>query len=139
MIKYDNDNIFAKIIATEIPCARVFEDDSFLVFMDVMPMSKGHCLVIPKAPSRNLLDADPSNLPSLIQLVQKIAKATKKAMNADGIIIQQFNEESAGQTVFHLHFHIIPTYQGKKINRHAEKMSDFAELANLAMQISEQL
>jgi histidine triad (HIT) family protein len=136
---YDNDNIFAKILRSEIPNTTVFEDDNTLVIMDVMPVSAGHCLIIPKAPSRNLLDANTDNLSLIIPIVQKIAIAVKKAMQADGVIIQQFNEESAGQTVFHLHFHVIPTYDGQRLAHHSDKMADQNELKKLASLIADQI
>src|SRR6478609_1386606 len=104
-MSYDDNNIFAKILRGEIPCHRVYEDADTLAFMDVMPQSPGHLLVIPKTPSRNVLDADPAVLSKLMPIVQKLAKAAKDAFEADGITITQFNEASAGQTVFHLHFH----------------------------------
>src|SRR5690606_9079365 len=111
-------------------------DEDVLAFMDLMPQSRGHCLVIPKTGSRNLLDANPAVLAILIERVQMIAKAAKKALNADGLRIMQFNESAAGQTVFHLHFHIIPVYEGTQIRPHTGDTADNAELAELARQIS---
>ncbi|MCF6343422.1 MAG: HIT family protein [Devosiaceae bacterium] len=139
MPTYEDDNIFAKILRNEIPNFTIYEDDDILVMMDVMPMSDGHCLVLPKSPSRNLLDADVVTLQKVLPLVQKIANATKKAMNADGIILQQFNEAPAGQSVFHLHFHIIPAYEGKKLLRHSDKMADSEMLAKQARAIANEL
>lgn len=112
MAAYDPDNIFAKIIAGHIPSHKVYEDFEVLAFMDVMPHSKGHTLVVPKKGSRNLLDAEPAVLSMLLPKVQRIARAVQAAFKADGIRIAQFNEAPAGQTVFHLHFHIIPVYDG---------------------------
>ncbi len=126
---YDDSNIFAKILRGEIPCHKVYEDDDAIAFMDVMPQSSGHALVVPKTPSRNLLDADPAVLARIIPLVQKIAVASKSAFNADGISIAQFNETAGGQTVFHLHFHIMPRYEGQPLQIHARKMEDAAVLA----------
>jgi histidine triad (HIT) family protein len=125
---YDDNNIFAKILRGEIPSFKVYEDADALVFMDVMPQSPGHTLVIPKAPSRNMLDADPKVLSTIIPLVQKIAIAAKKAFEADGIQIVQFNEPASGQTVYHLHFHVIPRYEGKPVTLHAAKMEDMEVL-----------
>ena len=105
---YDPSNIFAKILRGEIPCHKVYEDGDTIVFMDVMPQSPGHALVVPKSASRNVLDADPAVLAKLLPLVQKVAKASKAAFNADGISILQFNEPAGGQTVFHLHIHVSP-------------------------------
>ena len=132
---YDPDNIFSKILKGEIPSHKVFEDDDTLAFMDVMPQSRGHTLVIPKTGSRNLLDADPRVLAGLIQKTQTVARAVKTAMNADGLRIVQFNEAPAGQTVFHLHFHIIPIYDGVPLKPHTGEMADSNELAALAEKI----
>jgi histidine triad (HIT) family protein len=126
---YDSSNIFAKILRGEIPSYKVYEDADAIVFMDVMPQSLGHALVVPKAESRNLLDADPAVLAKIIPLVQKVAVAAKAAFEADGITIMQFNEPAGGQTVFHLHFHIIPRYEGQPLQIHARKMEDAAVLA----------
>ncbi len=108
--KYDDNNIFAKILRGEMPCHRVFEDDVALAFMDIMPRITGHTLVIPKFPARNLLDADPDGLAELIKRVQTISRAAKAAFKADGITVQQFNEQAGGQVIFHLHFHILPRF-----------------------------
>jgi histidine triad (HIT) family protein len=134
-MSYDDNNIFAKILRGEIPCHRVYEDADTLAFMDVMPQSNGHLLVIPKAPSRNVLDADPAVLSKLIPIVQKLAKAAQDAFEADGITITQFNEAAAGQTVFHLHFHIIPRYEAQPLKPHTGKMEDGEILAANAEKI----
>jgi histidine triad (HIT) family protein len=125
---YDDNNIFAKILRGEIPSFKIYEDDDTFAFMDVMPQSMGHTLVIPKAPSRNLLDADPAVLSKTIPVVQKIAVAAKKAFAADGIQIVQFNEPASGQTVYHLHFHIIPRFEGVALKPHTGKMEDMEVL-----------
>ncbi len=121
---YDTNNIFAKILRGEIPCAKVFEDDHTLAFMDVMPQAPGHLLVIPKAGSRNILDADPAVLAETIAVVQKLAIAAKQAFDADGVYVAQFNEPAAGQTVFHLHFHVIPRNDAEPMKPHAGAMAD---------------
>ena len=134
--QYDPDNIFAKILRGEMPSVKVYEDEEVLSFMDVFPQSKGHTLVIPKVPSRNLLDTDPEVLAGLTQKTQMIARAVKKGLNPDGIVITQFNGAPAGQTVFHLHFHIIPRYDGAGLGQHAGGgMADMNELKSLADQI----
>jgi histidine triad (HIT) family protein len=115
---YDDTNIFAKILRGEMPCHKVFEDDAALAFMDIMPRANGHVLVLPKAPSRNLLDADPEDLAKLIVRVQKIAGAVKSAFEADGVTILQYNERAGGQIIFHLHFHIIPRWTGVELRPH---------------------
>jgi histidine triad (HIT) family protein len=126
---YDSDNIFAKILRGEIPSHRVYEDDDVVAFMDVMPQSEGHALVVPKAPSRNLLDADPAVLAKVIPVVQCVANAAKAAFQADGITVMQFNEAPAGQTVYHLHFHVIPRFDGVPLKAHSGRMEDGSVLA----------
>ncbi|MEQ8594202.1 MAG: HIT family protein [Parvibaculum sp.] len=136
---YDPANIFAKILKGELPCHKVHEDENALVMMDIFPQSKGHTLIIPKAASRNLLDADPATLSSVMPLVQRVGRAVKAATNADGVRLVQFNEAPAGQTVFHLHFHIIPVYEGVALGTHAGAKADDGELAALAKDIATHL
>ena len=109
---YEPNNIFAKILRGEMPCHKVFEDEVALAFMDIMPRAEGHVLVIPKTPARGLLDMPPEALGPYMLRVQKIAAAVNRAMAADGLTIQQFNESAGGQVVFHLHFHILPRHDG---------------------------
>ena len=109
---YDPQNIFAKILRGEMPCYKVYEDDVALAFMDIMPRAEGHTLVIPKTPARGLLDMPPDALGPYMLRVQKVAAAARKAFNADGLTIQQFNETAGGQVVFHLHFHVLPRKEG---------------------------
>ncbi len=125
---YDPNNIFAKILRNEIPSVRLYEDEHTLAFMDVMPQSPGHLLVIPKEGSRNLLDADPAVLARTMPVVQKLAVAAKEALDADGVLVTQFNELTAGQTVFHLHFHVIPRYEGVSLRPHSGQMEDIEVL-----------
>jgi histidine triad (HIT) family protein len=127
-MSYDDSNIFAKILRGEIPATKVFEDEDFVVFMDVMPQAPGHTLVVPKAPSRNILDADPAVLAKLLPLTQKVARAVKAAFGADGVTIMQFNEPAGGQTVFHLHVHVIPRTEGEALKAHGRGMEDPAVL-----------
>jgi histidine triad (HIT) family protein len=138
---YDDGNIFAKILRGEMPCARVFEDDHVLAFMDVFPQAKGHTLVIPKhSQARNLLEEEPQVLSELILGVQRVAKAVRAALQPDGVVITQFNGATAGQTVFHLHFHIIPRWDGVAVGRHAAGgMADMDELKDLAQQIASKI
>jgi histidine triad (HIT) family protein len=138
-MSYDPYNIFGKILRGEIPAHKVYEDDTALVMMDIFPQSRGHTLVVPKKPSRNLLDADPAALAAVMPLVQKVANAVKLATDADGIRLAQFNEAPAGQTVFHLHFHIIPVYEGTPLAAHAGGKADDGELAALAKAIADAL
>lgn len=125
---YDPNNIFAKILKGEIPSVKLYEDDDTLAFMDVMPQATGHLLVIPKVGSRNLLDADPAVIAKLIPVVQKLAVAAKEAFEADGVFVAQFNESAAGQTVYHLHFHVIPRHEGVPLKPHSGKMEDIEVL-----------
>ena len=134
---YDADNIFAKIIRGEIPAVKVFEDDQVLAFMDVFPQSPGHVLVISKtSQARNLLEAEAKTLGRLIGAVQKVTQAVTTALKPDGVVVTQFNGAPAGQTVYHLHFHIIPRWEGVALGRHGEGMADPAELKALASQIA---
>lgn len=122
---YDDQNVFAKILRGEIPCHKVYEDNVALAFMDVMPQGDGHTLVIPKrAQARNVLDMDPEMLAALMPRVQKVARAVKSAFAADGVMLIQYNEPAAGQTVFHPHFHVIPRFEGVALKPHAGKMAD---------------
>ncbi|WP_176037415.1 HIT family protein [Brucella tritici] len=132
---YDDNNIFAKILRGEIPSTRVYETDDVVAFMDVMPQGTGHTLVVPKAPSRNLLDAKPETLANVVQVVQKIAQAVKTAFNADGVTVMQFNEPASGQTVYHLHFHVIPRFEGVALRPHTGQMEDAAVLSANAEKI----
>ncbi|WP_432347697.1 HIT family protein [Shinella yambaruensis] len=129
MTAYDTNNIFAKILRGEIPAHRVYEDDDAVAFMDVMPQADGHTLVIPKTPSRNILDAAPQTLSRLLPVVQKVAAAAKEAFEADGVTVMQFNEPAAGQTVYHLHFHVIPRVEGQPLKPHSGTMEDQGVLA----------
>jgi histidine triad (HIT) family protein len=139
MTTYDTDNIFAKILRGEIPSIKLLETDDVLVIMDVMPQADGHVLVLPKAPSRNLLDADPAVLSKVLPVVQTMANAVKEAFDADGISILQFNEAAGGQSVFHLHFHVVPRHAGVPMRAHSGKMEDFAVLNSNAEKIRQAL
>jgi histidine triad (HIT) family protein len=112
MLAYDTNNIFAKILRGELPCHKVYEDDRVLVFLDIMPRAPGHALVIPKSLARNILDIDPEDLAEVAKVAQKVAKAGMKAFEADGVTVQQFNENAGGQVVFHLHVHVVPRKEG---------------------------
>ena len=136
---YDPDNIFAKILRGEIPSHKIYEDEHTLALLDVMPQVDGHCLVIPKMPSRGLLDADPLVLTRVMPVVQKVAKAAVAATGADGFQIRQYNEPAGGQTVFHLHFHILPMKEGVPLKPHSGKMADHSVLAEQAKSIRAKL
>ncbi len=129
---YDDQNIFAKILRGEIPCHKVYEDEHTLAFMDIMPQADGHVLVLPKSRSRNLLDADPVALGHVMATAQKLARAVKTVFEADGVLVKQYNEAAAGQTVFHLHVHVIPRKSGTELKPHTGEMADHATLARQA-------
>lgn len=135
--QYDEGNIFARILRGQIPCAPVFEDETALVILDAFPQTRGHTLVLPKHPARNFLDLPAAWIGPLMQRVQRAALAVRAALQPDGVLISQFNGAPAGQTVFHLHFHIIPRYAGAELKGHgAGAMADLAELRALAAQIA---
>lgn len=113
---YDPNNIFAKVLRGEIPSHQVYEDDDTVAIMDIMPRGNGHCLVLPKKPARNILDVEPGSLAAVMRTVQKMARAVMKAFDADGVTIQQFNEEAGGQVIFHLHVHVLPRFEGVALN-----------------------
>ena len=135
---YDPDNLFAKILRGEIPCATVFEDEVALAFMDIFPQSRGHTLIVPKGGSvRNFLDLPSEKIGPYLERVQRVAIAVEKALKPDGVAITQFNGAPAGQTIFHLHFHVIPRYEGVKLAGHGHSnKADAAELEALAAQIA---
>lgn len=132
---YDANNVFAKILRGELPAHKVFEDADTLAFMDIMPRCEGHTLVIPKAPVRNLLDASPTQLAACVKTIQKVAGAVMKAFDGDGLTLQQANEAAGGQVVFHLHFHLMPRWEGKSLGPAASKMEKPETLAANAEKI----
>ncbi len=131
---YDDQNIFARIIRNEIPAIKVYEDDQVLAFMDIMPQAEGHTLVIPKTPAITLLDLPPDAAAYTIQIVQKIAQAMEKALEVKGIVLMQLSGASAGQTVPHVHFHLIPS-SVHELGRHAIDMGDQEKIQALAERI----
>jgi histidine triad (HIT) family protein len=134
---YDPNNIFAKIVRGEIPSARICEDANTLAFMDAFPQARGHCLVIHKSSSaRNLLEVEPQALNEVMATVQKVTRAVRKALNPDGITVTQFNGAPAGQTIFHLHFHILPRWEGQGMAGHGRGQAAPDELAALAKAIA---
>jgi histidine triad (HIT) family protein len=134
---YEDSNIFARILRGEIPKALIAEDAQTMAIMDAFPQSRGHCLVLPKhSRARNLLEADPQTLAQVFAMVRRIARAVRSALQPDGIVVTQFNGAAAGQTIFHLHVHIIPRWADVPLGRHAAGMADPADLAALATQIA---
>jgi histidine triad (HIT) family protein len=136
MPAYDPNNIFAKIIRGEMPSYKVYENDKVLAFLDIMPRSPGHTLVLPKAPARNILDIAPDDLVAVALAAQKIAKAVVRVFNADGITVQQFNEGAGGQVVFHLHLHIIPRKNGMPMKPPASEKEKPDVLSDHALKLS---
>lgn len=132
---YDSNNVFAKILRGEIPSVKIFEDDKTLAFMDVMPQAEGHVLVIPKEPAETVLDLSPDGAAAMMATTQKLAKAVKKALNAPGIMLAMLNGAPAGQSVFHVHFHIIPRAHGVDLGLHARGMVDPKSLEPVAAKI----
>lgn len=133
---YDSHNIFAKIIRGEAPCFKVYEDQHTLAFMDIMPQAEGHTLVIPKEPAENIFDLSPDGAAALLKSTQKVAAAVKSVTGAPGVMLAQLNGAAAGQTVFHIHFHIIPRSAGIDLALHARDKADFNRLKALAERIA---
>lgn len=132
---YDPNNIFAKILRGEIPSVKVYEDDAVLSFMDVMPQVEGHTLVIPREPAVDMLDLSPNGASALILATQRIAQAVKRALSPPGIMLMQLNGAAAGQSVDHVHFHILPRHAGIDMKLHARQMVDPATLEPIAAKI----
>jgi histidine triad (HIT) family protein len=121
-VAYDSNNIFAKILRGELPKVAVYEDEHTLAFMDIMPAVEGHTLVIPKEPCEGIFDISPQAAAATIQTTRKVAAAVKKGLNAPGVVIVQQNGAAAGQTIFHLHFHVIPRHAGVDLTFHGKTM-----------------
>ncbi|WLB53859.1 HIT family protein [Bradyrhizobium sp. 521_C7_N1_3] len=132
MAAYDDQNVFAKILRGEIPCFEVFSDDRSLAFLDIMPRSPGHTLVIPRAPARGILDIADDDLAAVARTGKRIAIAAIKAFDAEGIILQQFSEPASGQVVFHLHMHVMPVRAGIELLPAQTRKEDIAVLADHA-------
>jgi histidine triad (HIT) family protein len=132
---YDPNNIFAKILRGEIPSVKVYEDDKTFAFMDVMPEAEGHLLVITKDGAENILDLSPAGLAALMATTQKVARAVDKALSPDGILLKQYNRAAAGQSVFHVHFHIVPRWEGVPLAPHGKVMVEAARLEPIAAKI----
>jgi histidine triad (HIT) family protein len=132
---YDRNNIFARIVRGEIPAHKVYEDEHTLAFMDVMPQSEGHTLVIPKADAEDLFEVPEAALAATILTTQRVARAVRKAFDPPGVLIAQLNGSGAGQSVFHIHFHIVPRYAGIDLALHARDRADDEMLAGHAARI----
>ncbi len=136
MPTYDDANLFAKILRGEIPAYKVYEDDKSLAFLDIMPRSPGHTLVIPKSQARNILDVAPDDLCHVMQVTQKVARAAISTFEAEGVTIQQFNESAGGQVVFHLHVHVIPRKAGVPLKPPASEREKPEVLAEHAKRLN---
>ncbi len=133
---YDPENIFAKILRGEMPCVKVYEDEHVISFMDIFPQAPGHTLVVPREPVRNALEMSDGALQATIVRVKRIARAVKTALAPDGIVITQFNGAPAGQTIFHVHFHIIPRQEGVALGAHGGGQADMDVLKDQAARIA---
>lgn len=138
MSEYNPQNIFAKILRGELPAIKVYEDERTLAFMDIMPQADGHTLVIPKTPAMTLLDIPTDDLAYTMQIVQKVAQAMKKALAVEGIVLMQLSGEQAGQTVPHIHFHLIPT-SVHELGKHGSQMGDQEKIKAFAEKIKAEL
>jgi histidine triad (HIT) family protein len=134
-MSYDVDNPFARILRGEAPASLVYEDEYAVAFMDLMPQVEGHTLVIPRSPSRDLFDIQPEALAGTIRATQIVADAVKNVFEAPGIMIAQLSGAEAGQTVFHLHFHVLPRFQGIEFRLHAARVEDRVTLDSHAERI----
>ncbi|TNE56875.1 MAG: HIT family protein [Alphaproteobacteria bacterium] len=138
-MSYDPDNIFAKIIRGELPSFKVYEDDETFSFMDIFPQTKGHTLVIPKTAGKDLFGTEEKDVLAAIRTTRKVAAAVDKVLQPDGMRIAQFNRAPAGQTVYHLHFHILPVFEGIAFKHHNTEQADMDELKELAAKIASEL
>ena len=135
---YDDNNLFAKILRGEVPAVKVYEDDCVLAFMDIFPQARGHILVVPKGvKARNFLELPADKVGPLMERVQRLTQAATKVLSPDGVTVTQFSGAPAGQTIFHLHFHIIPRYEGVRLAGHShQNKADIADLQKLAGEIA---
>jgi histidine triad (HIT) family protein len=134
-MSYDPNNVFAKILRGEVPAVKVYEDEHTLAFMDVMPQAEGHTLVVPKVNARDIFDLSSESASALIKTTQKIARAVKKGLDAPGVMLAQLNGTAAGQSVFHVHFHVIPRSGGVDLKLHAREMENPDRLKAVAEKI----
>jgi histidine triad (HIT) family protein len=133
---YDPNNIFAKIVRGEAPCFKVYEDAHTLAFMDIMPQAEGHTLVIPKEGAESIFDLSPEGAAAMIKTTKKVAPAVQEVTGAPGILLAQLNGQAAGQTVFHIHMHVIPRWSGLDLKLHARETANFEQLKALAAKIA---
>lgn len=136
---YDDNNVFAKILRGELPSFKIYEDDKTFAMMDIMPQSKGHLLVLTKEPAPTFFDLSEEGAKACIATAKKIAPVLMKVTGADGLVVSQFNHECAGQTVFHVHYHLVPHYIGQKVSDHAREKGNMEEIKALAEQLAKEL
>lgn len=138
-MSYDPNNVFAKILRGELPCVKILEDPYTLAFMDIMPSIEGHALAIPKEPAETIFDLSPTAASRLIVTTQRVAMAVKKALACPGVMLVQLNGAAAGQSIPHVHFHILPRAHGQDLTLHGRAQADFAKLETLAKRIRQRL
>ena len=136
---YDPDNVFAKILRGEADAHVVLDEEHCMAFMDLMPQSPGHTLVIPREPAANLFELGPAAWQALSATTRRVAHAVQAAFEPAGMMLMQLNGRDAGQTVFHLHFHVVPRYEGEGLAFHARSMADPVELREHAARIRAEL
>jgi histidine triad (HIT) family protein len=136
---YDPDNIFAKIIRGDLPSCKVYEDDETFSFMDLFPQAKGHTLIVPKVAGIDIFSTPEENVMAAIRTTKKIAAAVDKVFQPDGMMIGQLNRAAAGQSVFHLHFHVLPRWEGVELKLHNTEQADVAELSEMAAKIAAEI
>jgi histidine triad (HIT) family protein len=132
---YDQHNIFARVLRGELPCVKLYEDEATLAFLDIMPQAEGHTLVLPKESAETLLELSPAAAAAAIHTTQKLARAVQVAVGAEGMVISQFNGAAAGQSVPHVHFHILPRWEGVQLKAHSRVKADPDQLELLAQRI----
>ena len=136
---YDNNNVFARILRGELPCQRLYEDEHTLAFLDIMPQSEGHTLVLPKEPAEFITEMSDASLAATMLTTRKLAQVVQTVTGAPGLLLSQFNGVAAGQTVPHVHFHIIPRFPDQRLKSHGREKADMTELAALAERIIAEL
>ncbi|TCS39107.1 histidine triad (HIT) family protein [Paucimonas lemoignei] len=134
-MNYDSQNPFARILRGELPSIRVYEDDATIAIMDIMPQSEGHVLILPKEPAVEIFELSVESAAACIRTTHKVATAVKAALNPPGVMIAQFNGSAAGQTVPHVHFHVIPRHANEPLRPHATVPAETAHLRAIAERI----
>lgn len=134
-MEYDSQNPFARILRGELPSIKVYEDDFTVAIMDIMPQADGHVLVLTKEPAIEIFDLSADGAAACIRTTQKVARAVKTALNAPGLVIGQFNGSAAGQTVPHVHFHVVPRWEGISPKPHGAVPADFDQLRDISARI----